>query len=122
MTITPSEKEYYPYFYGKRVSNYALYHGYVDYGTLASVGDAILCNKMAERDLELVNGSLINSSGDPVEIAQYYIVDDNLAKILIKRTNEIVFFDNELNVYVWGVTHWGTAWSMVLTEIPLTKE
>lgn len=50
------------------------------------------------------------------EIFQYYIVDDNGAEIL-KEINEIVYYNEELDMYVWGVTHYGTAWSYVLTDI-----
>lgn len=50
------------------------------------------------------------------EIFQYYIVDDNGARIL-KEINEIVFYNEELDMYVWGVTHWGTSWDYVLTDI-----
>lgn len=50
------------------------------------------------------------------EIYQYYIVDDNGANIL-KEINEIVFYNEELDMYVWGVTHWGTSWDYVLTDI-----
>ena len=50
------------------------------------------------------------------EIYQYYIVSDNGARIL-KEINEIVFYNDELDMYVWGVTHYGTAWSYVLTDI-----
>lgn len=50
------------------------------------------------------------------EIFQYYIVDDNGAEIL-KEINEIVFYNEELDMYVWGVTHWGTSWDYVLTNI-----
>ena len=51
------------------------------------------------------------------DIYQYYIVDDNGARIL-KEINEIVFYNEELDMYVWGVTHFGTSWSYVLTDIP----
>ncbi len=50
------------------------------------------------------------------EIFQYYIVDDNGAEIL-KEINEIVFYNEELDMYVWGVTHFGTSWDYVLTDI-----
>ena len=51
------------------------------------------------------------------EIFQYFIVSDNGAEIL-KEINEIVFYNEELDMYVWGVTHWGTSWDYVLTDIP----
>ncbi len=50
------------------------------------------------------------------ECYQYYIVSDNGAEIL-KEINEIVFYNEELDMYVWGVTHFGTSWDYVLTEI-----
>ena len=50
------------------------------------------------------------------EIYQYYIVSDRGAEIL-KECNEIVFYNEELDMYVWGVTHWGTSWDYVLTDI-----
>lgn len=50
------------------------------------------------------------------EIYQYYIVSDNGAEIL-KEINEIVFYNETLDMYVWGVTHWGTSWDYVLTDI-----
>lgn len=50
------------------------------------------------------------------DIFQYFIVDDNGAEIL-KEAGEIVFYNEELDMYVWGVTHLGTAWDYVLTNI-----
>ena len=50
------------------------------------------------------------------EIYQYYIVDGNGAEIL-KEAGEIVFYNEALDMYVWGVTHWGTSWDYVLTDI-----
>lgn len=53
------------------------------------------------------------------EIYQYYIVDDNGAEILKDLTNEVLFYLPCLNVYVWGVTHYGTSWDYVLTDIKI---
>lgn len=53
---------------------------------------------------------------DPDEIYQYYIVSDSGAEIL-KDINEIVFYNDTLDMYVWGVTHWGTSWDYVLTNV-----
>ena len=55
------------------------------------------------------------------DIFQYYIVDDNGARIL-KEINEIVFYNEELDMYVWGVTHFGTSWSYVLTDIKIVLD
>ena len=58
----------------------------------------------------------------PPEIYQYYIISDQGAEILQELTNEIVFYNEELNMYVWGVCHFGTAWDYVLTDIPVKVE
>ncbi len=50
------------------------------------------------------------------DIYQYYIVSDNGAEIL-EEINEIVFYNEALDMYIWGVTHYGTSWSYVLTDI-----
>ena len=55
------------------------------------------------------------------EIMQYYIVSDSGAEIL-KDAGEIVFYNDTLDMYVWGVTHWGTSWDYVLTDIKIVKE
>ena len=51
------------------------------------------------------------------EVFQMFIVDDAGADIL-KEINEVVYYNEELDMYLWGVTHYGTAWSYVLTDIP----
>ena len=53
------------------------------------------------------------------EIFQYFIISDNGAEILKDYTDEIVFYNEALDMYVWGVTHWGTIWDYVLTDIRL---
>ena len=55
------------------------------------------------------------------EIFQYYIVSDNAVEIL-QAAGEIVFYNNELDLYIWGVTHFGTSWDYVLTNIKIEKE
>ncbi len=51
------------------------------------------------------------------EVYQYFIVSHSGAEIL-EEINEIVYYNEELNLYVWGVTHWGTSWDYVLTDVP----
>lgn len=53
------------------------------------------------------------------EIYQYYIISDNGARILQDYTDEILYYIEPLDVYVWGVTHWGTSWDYVLTDIKI---
>ena len=56
------------------------------------------------------------------EIFQYYIISDAGARILCELTDEIVFYNEDLDMYVWGVTHYGTGWNYVLTDIPVQLE
>lgn len=53
------------------------------------------------------------------EIYQCFIVSDRGAEIIKQWTNEILFYNKELDMYVWGVTHLGTSWDYVLTDIKL---
>lgn len=71
-------------------------------------------NKMEELQEQIEELEEEQDYGD--EIYQYYIVSDNGARIL-KEINEIVFYNEELDMYVWGVTHCGTSWDYVLTDI-----
>lgn len=57
-----------------------------------------------------------------LEIFQYYIIDERLAEILQDLTNEIVYYIPYLDIYVWGITHWGTSWDYVLTNIKIESE
>ena len=51
------------------------------------------------------------------EVYQWYIISDNGASILKDWTNEIVYYNDELDLCLWGVTHYGTSWDYVLTDI-----
>ena len=52
-----------------------------------------------------------------LDIFQYYIVSESGAQILEEDTDEIVLYCEELDVYLWCITHYGTAWDYVLTDI-----
>ena len=110
------------YFYGNEISKYGLQNGYVDYRTLARSFDAVLANNIiakTDRDCwECVNGCEYDEETEEfTEIFQYYIIDTQGARILEELTDEIVFYNYDLDLYVWGVTHFGTSWDYVLTNI-----
>lgn len=56
---------------------------------------------------------------EEAEVFQWFIISDRGAEILQDLTDEIVYYIPVLDVYVWGVTHWGTSWDYVLTDIPV---
>lgn len=51
------------------------------------------------------------------EIFQFFIVDDAGAEIIQEWTDDPLFYCSALDMYIWGVTHWGTSWDYVLTDI-----
>lgn len=60
---------------------------------------------------------LEDAEGYPTsEVFQYYVVSDNAVRIL-EENNEIVWYCEELDLYIWGVCHYGTSWDYVLTDI-----
>lgn len=115
------------YFYGNKISDYGLEHGYVDYRTLAQCFDAVLNNDIISKTQDIGYWKLVSGSDydeeyeEYTEIYQYYIVSNNALHIL-QEAEEIVYYNEELDMYVWGVTHWGTSWDYVLTNIKLELE
>jgi hypothetical protein len=113
------------YFYGNKISDYGLEHGYVDYKTLAKSFDLVLNNNIINyednyNNWELINGLDYDEEYDEyTEVFQYYIISDNGADILQELTDEIVYYNEKLDMYLWGITHYGTAWDYVLTDIKI---
>ena len=56
------------------------------------------------------------------EIFQYFIISDAGAELLKDCTDEILFYLPGLDIYIWGVTHYGTSWDYVLTDIKIELE
>lgn len=110
--------------YGVEVSEYGLENGYLDCLALSKiVGDCVLNNNVYQyagyENWELESGAEEDEDGDYREIYQYYIITDDGARFLEDYTDEIVFYHEELDMYLWGITHWGTSWDYVLTDIKL---
>ena len=110
--------------YGHEVSEYGLKTGYLDYLTLSKiVGDMVLSNYMmrymGSLGWELVNGDDIDEDGEYHEVYQWYIIGHSGAEFLMENTDEIVYYHEEMDLYVWGITHFGTSWDYVLTDIKL---
>lgn len=39
----------------------------------------------------------------------------------MKNTQELIFYNEELDIYLWGITHFGSGWEMELTDIPISE-
>lgn len=133
------------YFFENRISDYGILHKRLDYYTLAKAFDAILNNDIMPilskmgYDFELENGyigyyidaednyyteeeycenNITEAEYRNQEVYQYFIISYVGAKILKSYTNELVWYCEKLDMYIWGVTHFGTSWDYILTDIP----
>lgn len=111
--------------FGFKVSDYGLENGYLDYYTLSRiVGEGILNNDIIQytgiENWELVNGYEEDEDGW-YEVYQYYIISGAGYSFLRDFTDEIVYYHEDLDMYVWGITHFGTSWDYVLTDIKLVE-
>lgn len=78
------------------------------YADLAETcGGMVLASEMGKRPLELVSGEILPWD----EVFQWYVVQD--PSFIMAHTDEPMFYDEELGLYVLGVRHFGTVWSLV---------
>lgn len=114
----------YRYINEKDLNDYEKENNRLSYKNLFYNEDSlILCNNIIDdwEDLEQLSGFNDSEEEDYQEIYQYYIIDDDLAKRL-QDINEIVYYHNRLDIYILGVSHFGTGWSYVLTDLKLVKD
>ena len=113
------------YFYGNKASDYAIENGFLDYATFAKSFDAVMNNDIISNTSDIgywdiINGSYYDEETESyTDIFQYFIVSNSGAQIIQDTTDEILFYNEILDMYVWGVTHYGTSWDYVLTNIKL---
>ena len=90
----------------------------------------ILCNNMPEVDSGIWDniqvGSLYDSEEDSYsEVYQWYIIDINDWDVDYLRGNDIndfiITYSDVLDCYILAVTHWGTSWDYVLTDIKIER-
>ena len=106
--------------WGFEVSGYGRKNGYLDYLTLSKmVGDCILNNSV--RAATMSDWEIVAGEFDTV-IFQDYIISEEGYKILKDYTDEVVFYNENLDMYIWSIDHFGTSWDYVLTDIELTEE
>lgn len=111
----------------------------ISYSELARrVGDCILNNELQSQlgdtyEFELFNGEDVycykhedkedcEAKEDECEhqsrdIYQTYVITKDGAEYLKRKTDEIVYYCEALDLYIWGITHYGTSWNGVFTTI-----
>ena len=112
--------------YEIKVSDYELENGYLDYYTLSQiVGSYILNNNIMEEipyGLELVNGDDVVEDGEYYDIYKWYIIDESGYRDLSRLTDEIVYYNDQLDLCLLGITHFGTSLDYVLTDVRIVEE
>lgn len=78
-------------------------------------------SQILENEIDEINEKieeLESEQDDEPEVFQWFIVDGWGARLL-QEINEIVYYNEKLDMYLWGVTHYGTSWDYVLTNIKI---
>lgn len=118
------------WFCGNELSKEDLKMGYISYYTFAQAFECILNNSIFSMALmhgyewELLNGTDYNEEDDYYyDIFQYYIVDECGADLIQEfLPNDILYYNEELDMYLWGITHFGTSWRIVPTDIKIVLD
>ena len=78
--------------------------------------------KVLESEIDEIQSridELQNQQDYPPEVFQWYIVDGNGADIIKEYTDDPLYYNEALDMYLWGVTHYGTSWDYVITDVKL---
>jgi len=91
------------------------------------VGSMVLFNNLTEVDANWFEGVenyyMIDSDGNEVEdgdypeVYQWYVISQSGYDYLKKYTTEIIGYSELLGIHYWGITHFGTVWSHVFTDV-----
>ena len=79
----------------------------------------ITCEEYEKMKVQGLDVTEETEDGNYKDFYQYYIIDGNGADFLSRYTNEVVLYNERLDVYLWAIDHWGTGWDYVLTEIEI---
>lgn len=102
--------------------------GRASYSTLVRefIGDIVLCNKVMELDEYLFDNIVVGDFNEIPDIFQAYICDVtdwNIHELRELQCEDIIIaYSNLLETHVLLVTHFGTSWNYVSTDVELTDE
>ncbi len=100
-----------------KVSEYGLKHGRLDYKALSELIGPIIFNGIV-RDRTMSDWEVYAGEFYKMILADYIITPYG-AKFLKAFTDELVFYNRNLDIYVWATTHWGDDWSQELSNLKL---
>lgn len=77
-------------------------------------------SQIIENEIDEINEKIeeLENEQDYQEVYQWFIVDGWGARLL-QDINEIVYYNEKLDMYIWGVQHCGTCLDYVLTNIKI---
>ena len=78
-------------------------------------------SQILENEIDSINEKieeLEREQNDDQEVFQWFIVDDWGGRLL-QKIDQVVYYNETLDMYLWGVTHYGTSWNYVLTNIKI---
>ena len=102
--------------------------------------DMILCNNITKLFYNEIGGKYTepeieigtdydNETDTQIDVYQYFIVDFSnwIYKLITKYKEQlgkefILYYIEELDLYILGVTHFGTSWDYVLTDIEPSED
>ena len=108
------------YYYGDlELNDFEKEHKILSYSNMLKVftDGFIPNNKVASR----FAFDYLDESKMDAEIFQYYIISSHTARELQEHTNEVILYNEGLDIYLLGVTHFGTSWDYVLTDIRINS-
>jgi hypothetical protein len=117
--------------YTDKASDYAKKKGRLDYASMVewcTEGQMVMLSvspwKLSEDWQEQVEEEETEEAyeDEEEEVFQWFIIDDTAADFFAQLTNELIYYSEYLDMYLLGVTHWGTSWDYVLTEWKLEEE
>ncbi len=114
--------------WGREISKEGIERKHIDYRAMvqAFTDDCLILNNEIIKhidDFYIENGSDYDEeTGNYVDVFQYFIIDGNSAENFERFTDEIIYYSEKLDMYLLGVTHFGTAWNGVMTDYEIKED
>lgn len=107
-------------------SDYLSYKDMIDYFTDNCKMSMILNNELINYEIDFwycESGNDYDEENDYYyDVYQWYILNDGDAERLKENTNEIIYYNDKLGIYLLGVTHCGTSWDYVSSDFKKIHE
>lgn len=103
--------------FGFDVSAYGKEKGYLDYRTLAKMLEGIIPNNII-RAATMTDWIIVSGTFKEM-VKQDFIISKYAKDLLEKYTDELVFYNPKLDIYIWAVTKWESGFAYELTDVEL---